>query len=416
MSPWFICFTAIQLLVINVEHGCNSEAPALVQFGVVGGGVPPYSVVDTEDCVGQGEGFALCGGSKLMVMDSFNSTVEIEIPSSRDFLTVNVRFEKHDGADCVLASAEPQGGTPPYTYKWNDGSTGASLVALEYVDLNVVVEDSRKCSLSVSFMVSPPSPPPLDEKDCSRRMSECRKLPIRYAVDCLKKHMLPPCIAKAAIVLALRLISWEAADRDHGPSFLALQLVVPRVQREDRDMMMMLRQLLEYDSTLSALLELYATGDISSNELLNRSFEYILGGGDFAGPYDTLVISPQGFNNDPIFAPQMVHGGRKVACLVNAYSLFKSTFVRVLVFPPSLECDVDLAASYLRLVVEMLKPKWVFPGDSEGILLLGKLRPRGVYPPSSLSKLAPGHERFAPKEVIVSEEDGLKEISLDVAR
>lgn len=420
MNQWFFCFTAIQLILIDIQPGCNSNLPSTVNFGVVGGGgVPPYSVVDTEDCVG-GEGLsAMCKGSKLIVMDVFNSTVEMEVPPPRDdggdFLGVNLRWERQEGAEFVVMTADAQGGTPPYTFKWNDGSTGMSVVAWEDVDMSVLVVDSRKCAISVNLMVSPPSPRH-DEKDCSRRISECDKLPVRFAVVCLKKLMFPPCIAKAAFVLALRLVS-RGNDRDHGPAYVALRLALPWFQRENQMMMTMMRQLLEYDSLLSSLLELYVTEEISHKQLLNRSFESMCGGGGAAaGSYDTLVISPQGFDNDPIFAPQLVHGGRKVACLVNAHHLFKSAFVRVLVFPPSLECDVDLAASYVMLVMDMLKPKWVFPGDSEGILLLGKLLHSRSYPPPSLSKLAPGHERFAPKEVIVSEEDGIREIMINVER
>lgn len=87
----------------------------------------------------------------------------------------------------------------------------------------------------------------------------------------------------------------------------------------------------------------------------------------------------------------------------------------MLSFPLSFEGDVVLAALYVKAVIDLLKPRWVFPGDSGGILVIAKagLAP---YPPPALSKLAPGHEVFSPQEVIISQDDGLTQTSLDLEK
>jgi hypothetical protein len=42
------------------------------------------------------------------------------------------------------------------------------------------------------------------------------------------------------------------------------------------------------------------------------------------------------------------------------------------VFPWSLQSDVELGALYLRDAVARMRPRYVFPGDSIGVLMIAK--------------------------------------------
>lgn len=142
-----------------------------------------------------------------------------------------------------------------------------------------------------------------------------------------------------------------------------------------------------------------------------------------------------GYDNDPIFTPQLSYPtGLRVVALVVHHVRFPSSFVRNCVFPWSLQVDAELGALFLKHVLLLLQPRFAFPSDNAGIILLHKLGSRCEvdpaldpliplfkqslkypveYPPTTISKLIDGHEEFAPPEEIVSECDGLHCISID---
>lgn len=156
---------------------------------------------------------------------------------------------------------------------------------------------------------------------------------------------------------------------------------------------------------------------------------------------DVLTVGPYGYDNEIVFGPALHLPTRaaKVACLIVRDWTFPSSSVQQVIFPWSLQVDVDLAALFVRDVIRFMKPRWVFPSDSAGVLVLARV---GVavhrdglaqddvvrmalsqsgpwppkYPPPALSKLMEGHENFAPRETIISRDDGLSEISPDFAK
>lgn len=167
---------------------------------------------------------------------------------------------------------------------------------------------------------------------------------------------------------------------------------------------------------------------------------------DFRGEgCDVLTVGPYGFNNEPVFSPSlhMPSKALRVCTLVLKEYSFVSSFVDWVIFPFELQTDVELASLFLRDTLRELKPKWIFAADSGGVLLIAKLASRleflkrrgrlplldveplraleqsgpvwpPLYPPTHLSKLMPGHEHFAPPQVVVSDDDGLRQIDLDV--
>jgi hypothetical protein len=162
---------------------------------------------------------------------------------------------------------------------------------------------------------------------------------------------------------------------------------------------------------------------------------WILSGLNSTDPTDVLVVAPFYYRNEPVFGPSLVSPlGVSVTCLIPIEYFFPTSLLRFSGFPWTLQIDVDLTALFVRQVMLLMRPKMVITSDDAGILVLArlgsKLGPSSplldcfkrsmtwpvVYPPPSLSKLIQGHENFAPKEVVVSESDGLHWISLDGQR
>jgi hypothetical protein len=54
--------------------------------------------------------------------------------------------------------ASASGGTPPYTYSWSNGGTGATVINLAAGTYTVLVTDTNGCTASDSVVISQPSP------------------------------------------------------------------------------------------------------------------------------------------------------------------------------------------------------------------------------------------------------------------
>lgn len=162
---------------------------------------------------------------------------------------------------------------------------------------------------------------------------------------------------------------------------------------------------------------------------------------------DVLTVGPYGFNNEPVFTPglSLPSGNLRVCAMVLQEYVFHSSFVRWALFPFSLQTDVDVASLFYRDLMRYVHARYTYAGDSGGVLLIARLASRlfhlyesnqlpradlpvlaalhrsgpqwpPIYPPFVLSKLMPGHEQFAPAQILISEDDGLREITPDVPR
>jgi hypothetical protein len=154
-------------------------------------------------------------------------------------------------------------------------------------------------------------------------------------------------------------------------------------------------------------------------------------------PIDCLCFGPDGFHNEPFFCPSLYYPTKKltVFTLMLKRNVFDTISVQHSVFPWCLQYDVVLGATYLRDALYQLRPKRVFFGDSSAILMTHKLaktlydmpKRSGLddavlriledsmefpptYPPLGLSKLIPGHETFAPQQIVIAEDDGFRSI------
>lgn len=151
---------AVTLTSSTTPAGCvdDCDGTATIQAS---GGTPPYSYKWdsgtgsqlTQTAVG------LCAGLYQVTVTDANgcvksTTVTVGAPTE---LTVNV-FAITDiscgnstgGAITVVA----RGGTPPYSYEWEDGTTGPFIGGLSPGDYSVLVQDSKGCQTTLVVPVT----------------------------------------------------------------------------------------------------------------------------------------------------------------------------------------------------------------------------------------------------------------------
>lgn len=137
------------------------------------------------------------------------------------------------------------------------------------------------------------------------------------------------------------------------------------------------------------------------------------------GSNGTCIIAlfgPQGFNNDPIFAPIMAHANdqcRVISVIPRKY-MFHSSSVLQVSFPWRLELHVELTSRYWHHVLTSFGPVIAsFASDSGAVLAMSWLRGPSHYPLCQLSKLCHHLVVHSPHSVIVSKNDGYRNVWLN---
>jgi len=109
----------------------------------------------TEDLTGVSAGTYV-----VTVTDALGSTIQETIELTQPTVlevVVDVTDETTvDGCDGT-ATANPTGGTAPFTYIWSDGQTNATAIDLCAGIYTVTVTDANGCSVSTSRVINPPS-------------------------------------------------------------------------------------------------------------------------------------------------------------------------------------------------------------------------------------------------------------------
>ena len=150
--------TAISLITGSINSSCgNSDGWAFV---IASGGSPPYSYLwgngqTTDTAVN------LFAGNYLIVVTDSNGCqthdlVAVSVFGAPTISTTVIDiscFGDADGAASVAAS----GGTPPYSYSWNTGSTNALITNLSGGSYAITVTDSNGCIASDIVVVSEPT-------------------------------------------------------------------------------------------------------------------------------------------------------------------------------------------------------------------------------------------------------------------
>lgn len=123
------------------------------------GGTPPYTYNWGGGRVGATQTGLVGGGYNVIVTDSKGCAVYrfVNVPTA---FTAGLRIgELVCFGDCDAAiDALPQGGTAPYTYRWNTGATTAAIVGIPSGTYSVTITDANGCTSSATGTVAnPPS-------------------------------------------------------------------------------------------------------------------------------------------------------------------------------------------------------------------------------------------------------------------
>jgi hypothetical protein len=342
--------------------------------------------------------------------------------------------------------ARVHGGCPPYTLHWSSGETGETTRLSNVLPgfHRVVVVDAGTCRRNGSAVV-------LCQEDCTS-LNTCldgcsdamRNLCLRQLGAPMlwnDKHW--SCAATLAVISVLRELRLDAMEKDAGDlgaAYLAVllgELIASGKSCFGASVEATLLPLLP-----ACVVELYREAS-SYADFQKAAIAWIALGKGFGLAWEKnvtkpviLTVGPFGFDNEPVFAPNLVlptHVSSAVALVLEAF-VFPTSSLTLAVFPWSLQLDVAWAALYVRDVGRLVGARWVLPADSGGILTIAKLASElyindrshplvpalqrsapwpPSYPPPHLSKLVPGHEAFAPREFVVSDSDSLHVSHID---
>jgi gliding motility-associated-like protein len=153
--------------VVTINAQVQSESCADVKDGrielTLTGGTPPYTLSwehgDT-DAIATGLG---AGSYQIRVTDQAGCT-QVATYELLPLLPLSLQTSLSLQATQVpvqisaLLQAKVGGGTPPYTYRWNTGQTGAQIRVTQSGVYRLAVQDSRGCFLENQVVVSIPLP------------------------------------------------------------------------------------------------------------------------------------------------------------------------------------------------------------------------------------------------------------------
>ena len=155
-----VTITEPPLLILSLseimEIDCHGDSTGAINMGTMGG-TAPYNFawsngIDTEDLEG-----IPAGTYTLTVTDNNGcvkeNTVSVNEP---ELLEANLTSADETASDANdgTASANPTGGTPPYTYEWSNGGITSSIDNLAPDEYSVTVTDNNDCMFTGSAIVN----------------------------------------------------------------------------------------------------------------------------------------------------------------------------------------------------------------------------------------------------------------------
>jgi len=144
---------------VSCNGGNDGEAYSMASSGTL-----PYSFLwnDSSSQANDTAYFLLAGAYTVLVTDSFGCTDSISVtisePTPLLIDIIDSAMISCNGADDGEAVVEGTGGSPPYSYLWNDagGQTTVSATGLEADSFNVVITDSLGCTITASIIITEP--------------------------------------------------------------------------------------------------------------------------------------------------------------------------------------------------------------------------------------------------------------------
>ncbi len=152
-------------LVLSVEHQINVFCHGDNTGGLditVNGGVPAYSYNWSNSSTGE-DVYGVNAGTYGLTVTDFtgcvaSATYVITEPGTQLGATVSSTEVSCPGGSDGTVTAAGTGGTPPYSYLWNNAQQGATITGLSAGLFVVTVKDSNNCETAKSILLTEPQP------------------------------------------------------------------------------------------------------------------------------------------------------------------------------------------------------------------------------------------------------------------
>ncbi|MBS1613534.1 MAG: gliding motility-associated C-terminal domain-containing protein, partial [Bacteroidetes bacterium] len=148
---------ALALSEIHTNYACSTTAGNVDL--TVQGGQPPY-FYRWNDNVNSEDRNSLAAGSETVTVSDYNScsaTLPINITSAQPLvLNTATTNPSCNGYTNGNITSTVTGGTLPYNYLWNDGSTNRDIDAIPAGTYAILVTDANNCSATQAIVVSQP--------------------------------------------------------------------------------------------------------------------------------------------------------------------------------------------------------------------------------------------------------------------
>ncbi|MEM7103936.1 MAG: SprB repeat-containing protein, partial [Bacteroidota bacterium] len=156
-EPTILSSAASSLADVQCFGEANGSAAA---SGI--GGTPPYTF-EWDNGETDAIAIGLDVGTHIVTITDNNgceitASAVISEPTQLSGFTVLVNDITCNGADDGSATASGVGGTPPYAYLWDTGTTGATVNGLGLGVHIVTITDSNMCTVTTDITINEPSP------------------------------------------------------------------------------------------------------------------------------------------------------------------------------------------------------------------------------------------------------------------
>ena len=128
---------------------------------ILSGGIPPYQVRWDHGVNGPVATSLGLGTYRVTVTDQGGCTHTAEyslLPISALRLEGTVTYQSTANQIFAFLQSSPQGGTPPYTFRWNTGQSSPTLTVTESGIYTLQLKDAKGCVQEKEFVVNLPLP------------------------------------------------------------------------------------------------------------------------------------------------------------------------------------------------------------------------------------------------------------------
>ncbi|MCB9298295.1 MAG: CIA30 family protein [Lewinellaceae bacterium] len=152
---------ALSLDLAPTPISCHGGSDGAILASPIGG-APPYQYEWTSGHSGPLATGLAPGTYTVTVSDgnncAFTSTITLPEPPALAFTTIDITAVScHGGSDGAI-TIDVAGGTPPYTFEWESGTTGSTLLSLQSGTYGVTLTDGNNCTLTGGYEVGQPQP------------------------------------------------------------------------------------------------------------------------------------------------------------------------------------------------------------------------------------------------------------------